>query len=386
MKKSVILHIGHGKTGTSAIQSFLASNVHQLERDGVIYPKHESFERAQRGGITSGNCPNEANRIFERIHKEVDTSENGARILFSNEHMFNQREEIIEEIKCMLEEIDFEIIMFVRNPLEMAASMYQQRVKRHGETRELEEFALEEGHLLKARLWHQNLSDLGVPVRVLNYSETKRSTIRRFLEVLDCPNTLHTQAYADAEQRIVNRSLSEKELSLVRTVNKNFGARVGTALSDRLVEISPNVRPKKAWLSAEVTAQLQDKLQSSIEYFNRILPSNEELKIEISNGGIQSKDEILHENEELSSLAAAFNSVLLDLKSAKVECERLRTERDELARDITARKSRLARKIDYWDYRIHALLGDSKFLGRRLNKRFRSAAKRRHRGCYGQNL
>ncbi|SDF92039.1 hypothetical protein [Alloyangia pacifica] len=407
MKKSVILHIGHGKTGTSAIQSFLASNVHQLEQDGVIYPKHASFEKAQRGGITSGNCPDEACKIFEEIRKEAETAENRARILFSGEHMFYQRIEIIQEIECMIGGFDFEVIMFIRNPLEMAAAVYHQRVKRHEETRELEEFALDEDHLLEAQLWHQNLSDLGVPVRVVNYSKTKKSTISRFLEELNCTNTLLTQGYADAEQRIVNRSLSAIELRLVRTVNKNFGGRVGTFVSDRLVEISPNVRPQEAWLSAGLVAQFQEKFRTPIEYFNQILPPDEEIIITYNNSKNQNKVEISSESEDLSSLAAAFNSALLDFESANVDRERLRMdlerltmdlerltmererltiERDELARDIEARKSRLAFKIDYWDYRIHALLGDAKFLGRRFSKRFRSAAKRRQRRCYGQEL
>ena len=42
MKKNkaadLVIHVGHGKTGTSAIQSFLALNQAKLREFGVIYP------------------------------------------------------------------------------------------------------------------------------------------------------------------------------------------------------------------------------------------------------------------------------------------------------------------------------------------------------------
>jgi len=54
---NLYLHIGHGKTGSSALQSFLALNSNLLENYRIEYPEHASFENAINGKISSGNLP-----------------------------------------------------------------------------------------------------------------------------------------------------------------------------------------------------------------------------------------------------------------------------------------------------------------------------------------
>ena len=55
-KTKLFLHIGHGKTGTSAIQSALAIASEDLAKRGVNYPIQQSLRnRASRLEITSGN-------------------------------------------------------------------------------------------------------------------------------------------------------------------------------------------------------------------------------------------------------------------------------------------------------------------------------------------
>ena len=45
--KEIILHIGHGKTGSSYLQSFLALNREKLLDIGIDYPKDDEFENAK---------------------------------------------------------------------------------------------------------------------------------------------------------------------------------------------------------------------------------------------------------------------------------------------------------------------------------------------------
>ena len=54
-KKKIFLHIGHGKTGTSSIQSILANATADLEAANVLYPFAPGFEDAKKGFISSGN-------------------------------------------------------------------------------------------------------------------------------------------------------------------------------------------------------------------------------------------------------------------------------------------------------------------------------------------
>ena len=53
--EEIILHIGHGKTGTSYLQSCLALNRQKLLDIGIDYPEDRSFKSAKKGEITSGN-------------------------------------------------------------------------------------------------------------------------------------------------------------------------------------------------------------------------------------------------------------------------------------------------------------------------------------------
>ena len=48
--KTVFLHVGAGKTGTSAIQTWLARNLRRLEEHGIAYPEPpEGFDLAVEG-------------------------------------------------------------------------------------------------------------------------------------------------------------------------------------------------------------------------------------------------------------------------------------------------------------------------------------------------
>ena len=46
MKKNLILHIGMGKTGTSALQDFFWENRARLKKSGLCYPKYGAVSHA----------------------------------------------------------------------------------------------------------------------------------------------------------------------------------------------------------------------------------------------------------------------------------------------------------------------------------------------------
>lgn len=51
----MIVHVGHGKTGTSFLQSIFALNKEVLKEHGFHYPEHPSEKKAAKGLISSGN-------------------------------------------------------------------------------------------------------------------------------------------------------------------------------------------------------------------------------------------------------------------------------------------------------------------------------------------
>ena len=87
MKKTkLFLHIGHGKTGTSAIQSSLAIASNDLAGQGISYPIQQSLrDRASRLEIPSGNWEpkSEASLSDELLEITKNNGENSKIILSS---------------------------------------------------------------------------------------------------------------------------------------------------------------------------------------------------------------------------------------------------------------------------------------------------------------
>ena len=78
--KEIILHIGHGKTGTSYLQSCLALNRQKLLDIGIDYPEFKTFEKAKRGEISSGN-----GYLFFKDYLNAQFLSEQNRILYSSE-------------------------------------------------------------------------------------------------------------------------------------------------------------------------------------------------------------------------------------------------------------------------------------------------------------
>ncbi|MDO6691919.1 hypothetical protein Q4574_01425 [Aliiglaciecola sp. 3_MG-2023] len=133
----VFIHIGPPKTGTSAIQKWLSNNTIFLKEKGIFYPQHET----DNNGVSSGNVLN----IFERtVDKKLvlspqkvdrvvtDCESSGCKILLlSSEFFFFQ----ITELLSVFPEAKF--IAYIRFPLDVIESSYNQSVKRHSEVKAL---------------------------------------------------------------------------------------------------------------------------------------------------------------------------------------------------------------------------------------------------------
>lgn len=367
MSKRVILHIGHGKTGTSAIQAFLKANVEALEGEKVRYPLPSSLDRAGRRGITSGNSPDDPGSLFDLIDRELDRCPEDGSLLFSSEVLFWKPEDICARIAALRGDVEFEIVLFIRNPVDMARSAYNQAVKRDGETLPFEDYAISESHLLIAEKWHRDLADLGVTTRVLNYSRIDGGVISAFLGASDCAPILRESVDVETERRTVNRSLSSTELHVVRIANRDFGKQAGWAVSRRLIETSPKTTSVEEPVSDDLFAHFEARFRSAIDYFDDILPQSAQLALVTPRGTAAAPGSKDPDGGYLS-IAAAMTAM-------QAECE-------ALSSDIAARRSRLADRLDWWDYRLHRTLGKVRFLGDRFGKRFEASAKRRHRRQY----
>lgn len=128
----VFIHIGPPKSGTSAIQKWLSDNRDYLNSKGVFYPEHELDEN----GVSSGNLLSMFSQDGEdfilddakvsSLLEEFESSKNDVLIL-SSEFFFKRMEQLAQAIPEAM------FIGYLRFPLEVAESSYNQGVKRHGQ-------------------------------------------------------------------------------------------------------------------------------------------------------------------------------------------------------------------------------------------------------------
>jgi hypothetical protein len=127
------IHIGPGKTGSSAVQFALEKNIDSLKSNGIFYPKH-SYDT---NNISNGNAQAILDKLdgINYVNKDKIGSlcdqaqrENCSSILLSSESFYP----IINELISCVPNASY--VAYIRNPLIEKNSAYNQRVKRKGFT------------------------------------------------------------------------------------------------------------------------------------------------------------------------------------------------------------------------------------------------------------
>ncbi len=282
-KPQFYLHIGHGKTGTSAIQSAFAIAQEDLLKNGIEYPiQNTDREKASQFAITSGNWNhNPKETLAQELIRRSRERNNNNSVLLSSESLFWRLDDLFEDGMQELKDLNLHILLAVREIEEMLSSEYQQRVKRHGEKRPFEQF-LRSRHFISSH--HKRASEIitllkqnKIKTTIINYSKHKNNIIELIFE------TLHAEeAYPrdTVNGVVVNRGLSHKELAIITLINALFHTKfpwISTRLSDALVKELPTVQSQKCRLSEDSKLKLYEVNNDYIRNINNSLDPNEHL-------------------------------------------------------------------------------------------------------------
>ena len=282
-KPQFYLHIGHGKTGTSAIQSAFAIAQEDLLKNGIEYPiQNTDREKASQFAITSGNWNhNPKETLAQELIRRSQERNNNNSILLSSESLFWRLDDLFEDGMQELKDLNLHVLLAVREIEEMLSSEYQQRVKRHGEKRPFEQF-LRSRHFISSH--HKRASEIitllkqnKIKTTIINYSKHKNNIIELIFE------TLHAEeAYPrdTVNGVVVNRGLSHKELAIITLINALFHTKfpwISTRLSDALVKELPTVQSQKCRLSEDSKIKLYEVNNDYIRNINDSLDPNEHL-------------------------------------------------------------------------------------------------------------
>lgn len=146
----LILHIGSEKTGTTAIQHFLADNRALLKQQGYYYPSTDFCDFAHFSLVAPFHSLDNNGKPLEFIPKNNQTSyevwepikeifeeDKDAKVIISAEHFSSRlKEKGIEALKQMIDwvnpNLDVEIVYYVRRQDEYFESWYSTHVKAGG--------------------------------------------------------------------------------------------------------------------------------------------------------------------------------------------------------------------------------------------------------------
>jgi hypothetical protein len=273
--RTLYLHAGHGKTGSSFVQSALALSTDFLAQSGITYPDlTNSFQDARAGRITSGNVHTNIKPLIAYARDAHEQAPEGHALLFSHEMLFGYL--LQKDAPQLLGEIqqagfDVRVLCFIRDPMEHAVSLYQQTVKRSGNTNSLVESL--EGYAQPRKVLRvmETMQELGISIQVSNYSRHRRALLAVIENFLSIPR----DSLKKPDFGVVNRSLTAGELALQSAFNRFYGKGSHRLISDPLCNDLPDIKSEFPALREAQLATFLKRMRGLVLPVNARLPENE---------------------------------------------------------------------------------------------------------------
>ncbi|MEM8728284.1 MAG: hypothetical protein AAGF79_00075 [Pseudomonadota bacterium] len=269
--RTLYLHIGHSKTGSSYLQASFANSLKAMAAQGIDYPGVPSAA-ASGWQISSGNG--------QRL--PIDPPEaftvTGQKVFFSAEPLFRafaMERRWTRHLAAFCAHHDIgqvEVLMFLRDPILHAESTYQQMVKRGGITEDVDPTF--EQYVQPQLVCDALDRDFGpVPLRwhVFNYDRNKTA----LLEIAERFLGLPAGVLERGGDPVVNRSMTAGELMVLRGLNAQ-DPKAAQALADAWCNEVPDVDSEPAFPSRPIQkAMLRRQAEAIKEIHTRLDPAQQ---------------------------------------------------------------------------------------------------------------
>lgn len=345
MKRTLVIHLGTGKTGTSAIQEFLARSAGPLRDLGVHWwgrhlehafaPAAFEWQRIDGAGLMNRLGPEvTAREVEEALSRGLANLPEGATAIWSNESIHPKVETYAPILSRLGEREGVEIrpVVYVRNHRDFARSAYVQWGVRHktyeGRVRGFADWAgLWDRRLAYGERLERWDAALGDRLRIFNY-DAVGEVVSHFLGQL--PPAAGT--LPRGEDPVANRSPSPWMLALYALHNNLSDDPVRPRALDLLVERQPALRegprtPMIPLASLFPTAAELDRVVGSLAddtaRVNRLLGSRGQPALRDAGRGTDAAP-------DATGLASGLLSALMQVA---VEQDRLLRERDSALRE-----------------------------------------------------
>lgn len=275
--KSLILHVGHPKTGSSYLQSFLTINEDKLKKNNIYYPTPNKIDlnNSIKGFVSSGN----GSRFLDSNNNLIFKFNDKCTTLFSDECFF-YRLLSWDNFHNFFKKnaISLQVILYTRNLFECSISDWGQLIKRHHLTKDLNTFLINSNIKRYSALkdWLEASNKYNFDIKIKNYSNIKKNLVNEFCKDLELGDLI-TKDFKMPPIKNINRSLTISEYEIIRVLNI---VQPKTNLADILVNHAPEAKPEKILISKLAYEKVVQKNLSLITEINSNLNESQKIKIE----------------------------------------------------------------------------------------------------------
>ena len=309
--KKIFLHIGAGKTGTSALQSHFVLNREYLQENNYYYPVANNESRAKNLKITAGNGIDLAQLLMQKecsvekieaLALEYIKNAEGKDILISSEILNLFRPECAYIFKNAVNKLGYEVIViyYVRAIADHLVSSYHQQLKRHAYSKKFTVFIHNRRNnfletIIKCtEVFHKD------HLIVKNYDRVQDKLfvdfVENILELTDIQGLI-------IKNKTINRSLTGFEVALMRHMNMSFqNFKDSTFISDALIYGDPNAKYNMS-ISSKDLEIISTKHTDDVEMISQYLCEEERPLKMISALKVEEDNDIVLNNFQKSVLS-----------------------------------------------------------------------------------
>ncbi|MEO0438034.1 MAG: hypothetical protein AAF098_14115 [Pseudomonadota bacterium] len=169
-----------------------------------------------------------------------------------------------------------EVLCFIRNPFDHAASQYQQTIKTWGKTHSFDDYLSTYRFPKRLGEFLSFNSENGFSTKILNYSNHRSDVLSEVESWLAVPaGTLQAP-----KENQVNRSLTRSELELQRLCNFYISPEFSEAISDKLIHALPDQKSEIPAASEKAVRAFLERMHKQVALINPLLPEAERYVVE----------------------------------------------------------------------------------------------------------
>lgn len=272
-QRTLLVHAGGSKTGSTAIQNFCELHADRLLGAGVYYGRRLGIGSKYQMGSGNGFplyqalASGQLNDVMELTQSH---SAQGRLCLCSSEYFAHASVDQWALLKkcCDQSGLELRVIIYVRNVIPFLQSAYDQAIKRHGESACFaawsENAAWQHAQALQA------LASVFDPqaITVAHYDTSSATLIRSFFGFIGIASAL--EIGVDDESRTVNRSLTSTERAALRRINGVLGDMVSPELSDHLIYQRPELKIQAEAIDLPTIDRLVARFGPDVQWINQV--------------------------------------------------------------------------------------------------------------------